>query len=347
MSFELKFFVCRHVSIWGFQNRVCLSVRLSVRLSVCLSVRPHPEKRNHHSFVNISPTLVIDTSMERSSRVLHHGNPKIWFFFSKKFEIRILTFDDELKSPYFRQYLSYNSNWYINGKVFTSTTPWKSKNLIFFQRSSKFEFWFLTKSWNHLSFVNISPTLVIDTLMDRSSRVLHHGNPKNLIYFSKKFEIRILTFDEELKSPQLRQYQSYISNWYINGKVFTSTTPWKPHNLIFFFFQKSLNLNFQTFPRLSVRREKKLPWLCWYQSYISNWYINRKVFTSTTTKNFIFSKKFEIEFDLYFDLCWRAEINIQVGRNMHLYVVIGDASSSLWGSTSSLKELANIFRLIH
>ena len=57
----------------------------------CLSVCPHPEKRYHHSFVNISPTLVIDTSMERSSRVLQHGNPKIWFFFSKKFEIRILT----------------------------------------------------------------------------------------------------------------------------------------------------------------------------------------------------------------------------------------------------------------
>ena len=48
-----------------------------------------------------------------------------------------------------------------------------------------------------------------------------------------------------------------------------------------------------------------------------------------------FQKKFEIEFDLYFDLCWRAEINIQVSRNMHLYVDIGDASSSLWGSTSS------------
>ena len=31
LSFELKFFVCRHVSMWGFQNRVCLSVRLSVR----------------------------------------------------------------------------------------------------------------------------------------------------------------------------------------------------------------------------------------------------------------------------------------------------------------------------
>ena len=42
----------------------------------------------------------------------------------------------------------------------------------------------------------------------------------------------------------------------------------------------------------------------------------------------------KLNFDLYFDLCWRAEI-IQVGRNMHLYDDIGDASSSLWGSTSS------------
>ena len=159
------------------------SKTVSVRPSVCLSVCPHPEKRYHHSFVNISPTLVIDTSMERSSRVLHHGNPKNW---------------------------------------------------IFFQKSSKFEICLLTKSWNHLSFVNISPTLVIDTSMKRFSRVLHHWNPKIGFFFSKKFEIRILTFDEELKSPYLRQYQSYISNWYINGKVFTSTTPWKPENLNFF-----------------------------------------------------------------------------------------------------------------
>ena len=134
MSFELKFFVCRHVSIWGFQNPVCPSV--------CLSVCPHPEKRNPLSFVNISPTLVIDTLMERFSWVLHNGNQKIW---------------------------------------------------IFFQKSSKLEIWLLTKSWNHLSFVNISPTLVIDASMERSSRVLHNGNPKILIFFKKVWI--------ELKSP--------------------------------------------------------------------------------------------------------------------------------------------------
>ena len=65
--------MCWLVSMWGFQNRVCLSV--------C----PYPEKRNHPGFVNISPTLVIDTSMKRSSQELQHGNPKNWFF--QKFEI--------------------------------------------------------------------------------------------------------------------------------------------------------------------------------------------------------------------------------------------------------------------
>ena len=37
----------------------------------------YPDKRNHPGFVDMSPTLVIYTSMERSSRVLYHGNPNI------------------------------------------------------------------------------------------------------------------------------------------------------------------------------------------------------------------------------------------------------------------------------
>ena len=107
---------------------------------------------------------------------------------------------------------------------------------------------------------------------------------------------------------------------------------------------------FQNRVCLSVPRKKKSPWLRQYQSYISNWYINGKVFTSTTPwepRNLIFfSKKFEIEFDLYFDLCWRAEI-IQVGLNMHLYDDIGDASSSLWESTSSLAYLKVVAFLLN
>ena len=53
--------------------------------SKILSVCPYPERRNHLSFVNISPTLVIDTSMERSSWVLQHENQKKnWFLFQKR-----------------------------------------------------------------------------------------------------------------------------------------------------------------------------------------------------------------------------------------------------------------------
>ena len=43
-----------------------------------------------------------------------------------------------------------------------------------------------------------------------------------------------LSVPREKKLPWLRHYQSYISNWYINGKVFTSTTPFKPKNVTFF-----------------------------------------------------------------------------------------------------------------
>ena len=46
----------------------------------CLSICPYPEKRNYPGFVNIGPTLVIDTSMERSSRVLQHAHGKCEFY---------------------------------------------------------------------------------------------------------------------------------------------------------------------------------------------------------------------------------------------------------------------------
>ena len=60
MSFELKF-LC--AGIFPYED------------SEIVSVCPYPEKRNNPGFINISPTVVIDTSMERSSRVLQHGNP--------------------------------------------------------------------------------------------------------------------------------------------------------------------------------------------------------------------------------------------------------------------------------
>ena len=69
---------------------------------------PYPDfqyagKRNRPGFVDISPTLVIDTSTERSSRVLQHGNQKFDFFFQKSLKLNltcILTCAEELKSTF-------------------------------------------------------------------------------------------------------------------------------------------------------------------------------------------------------------------------------------------------------
>ena len=41
-----------------------------------------------------------------------------------------------------------------------------------------------------------------------------------------------LSVPRKKKSSWFRQYQSYSSEWYMIGKVFTSTTPWKPKNFI-------------------------------------------------------------------------------------------------------------------
>ena len=44
-------------------------------------------------------------------------------------------------------------------------------------------------------------------------------------FFPKKFEIQILIFDDPKSRKHLSfVYQSYISNWYINGKIFRSTS---------------------------------------------------------------------------------------------------------------------------
>ena len=155
----------------------------SKTVSVCLSVCPHPEKRYHHSFVNISPTLVIDTSMERSSRVLQHGKPKILFFFQKssKFEFWLLTKSwNRLSFVNISPTLVIDTSMGRFSRVLHHENP---KIWYFFQKSSKFEFRLLTNSWNNLSFFNISPTLVIDTSMERSSQLLHHGDPKIIIFF--------------------------------------------------------------------------------------------------------------------------------------------------------------------
>ena len=63
------------------ETQKCEIFSKSLKLTKLNSVRNPsfrmPRKKNRPGFVNISPTLVIDTSTERSSRVLQHGNQKI------------------------------------------------------------------------------------------------------------------------------------------------------------------------------------------------------------------------------------------------------------------------------
>ena len=73
------------------------------------------------------------------------------------------------------------------------------------------EFWLVLKSWNHLSFVNISPTLVIDTSMERSSRVLATAwKLKNLIFFSKKVRNIELCWRAEISYHSSRSQHALV-----------------------------------------------------------------------------------------------------------------------------------------
>ena len=81
---------------------------------------------------------------------------------------------------------------YNNRNVFMRTTAlkiWNFYKFKFFSKKFKVKFLLVSKSWNHLSSFNISPTLEIDTLMGRPSRILQHGNPKFWFFLSKKFKI--------------------------------------------------------------------------------------------------------------------------------------------------------------
>ena len=165
----------------------------SKTVSVCLSVCQHPEKRYHHSFVNISPTLVIDTSMKRSSRVLHHGNPKIWFIFEK-----------------------------VRNSKFVF---WRRAEITLASSVSVLH-WKLIHQWKGLHEYYTMETQKCENC-SKSSKL------------TKLNSVRTLSFRMPRKKIALAS--SYISNWYVNGKVFTSTTTWEPKKFDFF-FKKVQNL---------------------------------------------------------------------------------------------------------
>ena len=198
---------------------------------------------NHLSFVNISPTLVIDTSMERFSRILLHENPNFFFFQkSSKFEFWLLTKSwNHLSFDNISPTLVIDTSMERSSRVLLHENP---KIWFFFSKSSKFEFWLLTKSWNHHSFVNISPTLVIDTSMEWSSQVLHHGNLKMWNFF-KKFKIEFCPYPEfpyaEKRNPP--GFVNISPTLVIDTSTESSSRVLQHENHeIWFFFKKVRNL---------------------------------------------------------------------------------------------------------
>ena len=81
---------------------------------------------------------------------------------------------------------------------------------------------------NYPNFVNINPTVVIMIHQWKGLHEYYRIETYQLDFIFIKGRNWILTCSltcaEELKSPWLRQYQSYSSNCYIIGEVFTSTT---------------------------------------------------------------------------------------------------------------------------
>ena len=61
LSFELIFFVCRHVSIWGFQNRV--------RLSVCTPWKERHSCRFQH--ISVLTTCLFNSSLHHWTFILY------------------------------------------------------------------------------------------------------------------------------------------------------------------------------------------------------------------------------------------------------------------------------------
>ena len=145
-------------------------------------------------------------------------------------------------------------------KGFTRTTAWKLETQFF---SSKFEIesWLilqlLPKSWNHLSFVNISPTLVIDTWMEKSSQVLQHRIVKIWISF-KKIQNWILTCSWTAeKKPEFTLASSIsVLHWLMMHE-------WKG------FHKFSIMINHK-FDFIKKKERKTLSWVYLLSCFVSN-----------------------------------------------------------------------------
>ena len=172
------------------------------------------------------------------------------------------------------------------------------------QKSSKFEFWLLANSWNHLSFVQCQSYISNGYVNGNGlHEYVYHGRLQNsnLKKKSLKFEIWLLT--KCWNHITFVKYQGYISNWQLlmerSSRVLEHGSP-----KIWIFIEEShCRLEMLTCRRMSWNHLRFVN-IC---SFISNWCLTgKRQFTMLLTVHgkrhicFCSSKKFEIE--LYFAL---------------------------------------------
>ena len=154
----------------------------------------------------------------------------------------------------------------------------------------------MAKSWkffNHHRFVNISPTLVIiDTSMERSSRILQHGN--------QKCEFHKIKVAKAQKNSSLTRH---FPRLYIGGSVAV-------HFRCSLSFMEATSLHAPADPVVPGKKVSAVMFCKLFLPYAVHILIGAIM----------------------------QSINIQLGLNMHLHDDIGDASSSLRGSTSSFER---------
>ena len=173
--------MCRHVSIWGFKKCVCLSVPLEKKSSWL------------HQYQSYISDWCINGKIFTSS--YYRIKTQNLIFFPKKFKIDRIELYPYPDCPYPEKrnhpgFVNISPTFVIDTSMKNSSSSTASKhkkkfNYFFFKKVQNW-IWFVPKSWNHLSFVNISPTLVIDISMERYSQVLATTWKPKKIYFLLK-----------------------------------------------------------------------------------------------------------------------------------------------------------------
>ena len=108
--------------------------------------------------------------------LLHYSNTDNWMYYYT------IILHYKFHSCLFAEISKWKLNFDLCWKADITLAAEKPQNWNFFSKKVEIEFWLVLwlvlKSWNNHSFVNISPTVIIDASMERSTWVLQQRNTK-------------------------------------------------------------------------------------------------------------------------------------------------------------------------